>query len=139
MKVFIGQKNACGLNYQRDVISVEMINNFEIVDDVREVDIIIIPDTCCCTEYHTKYTVCYINKVLEDKKDDAIIIATLGSNGDSARLYVSNGCRNNCSFCKVIFQDYPLKSVELPLLKEAVDYLDEKGFKTVSIKGTNAS
>lgn len=195
MKVFIGKRNSCGLNYQGDVVRAEMMSNYEIVDDAKEADIIIFPDTCCSTEYHTKYTIAYINKVLADKKPTAKTFVTgcisrhftkkidgydieewlrkkidyivpqnkvyellkliseedykdynsdsfgalLSAKDKSANIYISNGCRNNCSFCKTNYQEYPLKSIELDVLKEAIDYLDEKETKTVTLRGTNVS
>ena len=56
---------------------------------------------------------------------------------DSAELYIVNGCLNNCSFCKVTFQAYPLKSVELSAIKEAIDLLDEDKCSQILLKGTN--
>jgi len=39
----------------------------------------------------------------------------------SSSIYISNGCLNNCSFCKLTFQEYPLKSVELNEVKEELE------------------
>ncbi len=55
----------------------------------------------------------------------------------SAELYIANGCLNNCSFCKVTFQKYPLKSVELDAIKETIDILDENKCSQILLKGTN--
>lgn len=193
MKIFIGQRNSCNLNYQREIIYGELHDNHEIVKDPSEADIIIFPDTCCTTEYHARFTIWYINEILKKKKDTAKTIVTgcitrhfkrkldgydieewlkkkvdyvipqnntndilkiisdeykdkentfgalLESKDNIARLFISNGCRNNCSFCKVTYQDYPLKSIELPILKETIDFLDENGCKKLIIKGTNVS
>lgn len=56
---------------------------------------------------------------------------------NSASMWISNGCLNNCSFCKVTFQNYPLKSVDLNEVKEGIDYLDEKNVSELYLKGTN--
>lgn len=56
---------------------------------------------------------------------------------DSAEIYISNGCLNNCSFCKVNFQKYPLKSAELSEIKEAIDSLNEQKYSQIILKGTN--
>ncbi len=55
----------------------------------------------------------------------------------SSSIYISNGCLNNCSFCKLTFQEYPLKSVELNEVKEAIDSLDEENCSELLLKGTN--
>ena len=52
-------------------------------------------------------------------------------------IYISNGCLNNCSFCKVTFQDFPVKSMKLEKLKSLIDLLDEKQYNTIYLKGTN--
>lgn len=56
-----------------------------------------------------------------------------------SKLYISNGCLNRCSFCKLTFQDYPLKSVKLDEVKNAIDCINKKGIKNVNILGTNIS
>lgn len=63
------------------------------------------------------------------------MIGNLGKK--SSEIYISNGCLNNCSFCKVTFQKYPLKSVEISKVKEALDSLDEQGYTELILKGTN--
>lgn len=71
-----------------------------------------------------------------DRKIDAFGMIKRASR-DSADIYISNGCLNNCSFCKLTFQNYPLKSVLLTDVKEAIDVLDENHVSQVWIKGTN--
>lgn len=56
---------------------------------------------------------------------------------DKAVIYLANGCLNNCSFCKKTFQNYPLKSVELSQLKDAIDLLDQNQFSEICLKATN--
>lgn len=60
-------------------------------------------------------------------------------NRKSATIYISNGCLNNCSFCKLTFQNYPLKSIDFEKLKYVIDYLDSKEIKKITLKGTNIS
>ncbi len=55
----------------------------------------------------------------------------------SADIYISNGCMNNCSFCKVTFQKYPLKSTPLNEVKDAIDCLNEGKYSEVYLMGTN--
>lgn len=56
---------------------------------------------------------------------------------NSASIYIGNGCLNNCSFCKTTFQKYPLKSVDLNELKEAIDILNENNIHQIYLKATN--
>lgn len=56
---------------------------------------------------------------------------------DQAEIYIANGCLNNCSFCKTTFQNYPLKSVDISEVKEAIDNLDEDRVSHVCLKATN--
>ena len=194
MKIFIGSENACGLNYQHDFIYSKLSESFEIITNVSDADVIVIAETCCCTQYNLRYTLNYIASILKDKKEsvktyltgcitrtfedneflsetekwlkdniDFIIpqnqpnlllklisedvfgnvdindfgmVATGASEG-LAEIYISNGCLNNCSFCKVTFQKYPLKSVELSEIKEAIDSLNEQKYLQIFLKGTN--
>ena len=56
---------------------------------------------------------------------------------NEANIYIANGCLNNCSFCKVTFQKYLLKSVAIDILKESIDELDEENISQINLKGTN--
>jgi len=51
--------------------------------------------------------------------------------------YISNGCLNNCSFCKTTFQKYPLKSVSLEDVKSIIDKVDESKASKLILTGTN--
>lgn len=193
MLIFIGTKKSCDLNYQYDLILSKLSHFFEITTKVEEADIIVFPDSCCCTEYNLRCNLGYIVSILKRKKQSAKTYLTgcisrafkehsflskveeyLKSNIDfivpqnqpnlllkliseeafkkerinafgmvseginnSATMYISNGCLNNCSFCKVTFQQYPLKSVELNEIKEAIDYIDEKKIEKLILIGTN--
>lgn len=54
-------------------------------------------------------------------------------------IYISNGCLNNCSFCKTTFQKFPLKSVDIDKIKNIINELDKSKIKKVILKGTNVS
>ena len=58
-----------------------------------------------------------------------------------ANLYISNGCNNRCSFCKTTYQNWPLKSMDIESVKDAIDYANECGFpiKHLEIIGANLS
>ena len=59
------------------------------------------------------------------------------SRDGKARIYISNGCKNNCSFCKTTYQNLPLKSLDLKILKAMIDYYDSNGFTKLCLLGTN--
>lgn len=61
------------------------------------------------------------------------------ANKEHAILFISNGCMNNCSFCKINFQEMPLKSMDLDGIKHVIDLMDEEGISDLAIKGTNIS
>lgn len=193
MKVFIGEKNSCNLNYQHNYIYRSLLDHFEITDRIDEADTIIIAETCCCTKFNILGTLDYIASIIDKKKDSAKIFLTgcitrkfnddpflakmenwlkknidyivpqnqpnlllklISQNEygdrdindfgmidvhskDSAEIYIANGCLNNCSFCKNTFQKYPLKSVDLSEIKEAIDSLNEIHISQVNLKATN--
>ena len=193
MKIFLGKENGCSLNYQHNLIYDNLTDNFEITKDVSEADIIVIAETCACTQYNIQYTLNYIDYILKNKKASAKTYLTgcitrsfknnahllnvekwLKKNIDyiipqnqpylllklisedlfgkedinnfgityeypdsSSVIYISNGCLNNCSFCKLTFQKYPLKSVDINALKETIDHLNEEKCSQILLKGTN--
>lgn len=47
----------------------------------------------------------------------------------SANIYISNGCTNRCSFCKINYQTWPLTSMPLEILKRHIDELNEREYK----------
>lgn len=71
------------------------------------------------------------------EKFDKNYIRYLFTHDSSADICITNGCLNNCSFCKITYQDYPLKSVDLSELKEVIASLDMKNFSEINLKGTN--
>lgn len=56
-----------------------------------------------------------------------------------ARLYIGNGCLNNCAFCKLSFQYYNLTSVPVEAVKASIDQAAESGFSTIELYATNIS
>ena len=68
MKIFIGEKSSCNLNYQHNYIYGSLLKIFELTNKVDEADIIIIAETCCCTEYNILETIGYIKSIVENKK-----------------------------------------------------------------------
>ncbi|MBQ2872985.1 MAG: radical SAM protein [Bacilli bacterium] len=56
-----------------------------------------------------------------------------------ANIYISNGCLNKCSFCKMTYQDYPLKSADLDVIKLMIDYCEQKNIADLRLLGTNIS
>ena len=193
MKVFMGSENSCNLNYQQEAIYDKLSQFFDYTPNVSDADIIVIPETCCCTQSNLEYTLNYINSIIKEKKEGAKTYLTgcitrdfkdnkflknvekwLEDNIDfiipqnqpnlllklisedifgdldindfgmatrndenSASMYISNGCLNNCSFCKVTFQKYPLKSVPLDEVKEIISILNDEKYSNIYLKGTN--
>lgn len=194
MRIFIAtEMNSCFLNYQHDYIFSELSSCFEITKDVSCADIIVIAQSCTCTEANIFNTLDYINKILKNKKDGAKVYLTgcitrkfkevpilmkverwIRDNVDEiipqnqpnlllkliseeqfgnkdindfgildrysdeeSILYISNGCLNNCSFCKITYQKYPLKSSDINELKETIDFLNEENIPGLILKGTN--
>lgn len=54
-------------------------------------------------------------------------------------IYISNGCLNNCSFCKTTFQKLPLKSADIDEVKNVISEFDKREIKKIILKGTNVS
>ena len=76
MKIFIGEENSCNLNYQHNYIYGSLLKIFELTNKVDEADIIIIAETCCCTQYHIQETIDYISSIIEKKKGSSKIYLT---------------------------------------------------------------
>lgn len=55
------------------------------------------------------------------------------------KIYIGNGCLNNCAFCKVYYQNYPLKSVPIEEIKEAIDKAAHLGAPIIRLIATNLS
>lgn len=194
MKIFLGKRFSCMLNYQDEYIFNSLANKYEITKDVSEADIIIFPSTCACTEDTIKSIFIYIYNCLSKKKATAKVYLTgcltrpfrdKGLNkwmddwfsenfdfvaphnapnlllqkvsedfshlrGDEfgcfiedearnqVRIFIGNGCLNNCAFCKLSYQFYPLKSVPIEEIKAVIDRVVEKGYSTIEFIATNA-
>lgn len=63
--------------------------------------------------------------------------ACLAEDIKTTSMYISNGCYNNCSFCKTTFQNYPVKSIPLNEIKDEIDQLNENGVSKLQLIGTN--
>ena len=56
---------------------------------------------------------------------------------DTALAYISNGCKNNCSFCRNTFQYYPVKSAKIDEVKGLIDEIDCFKIPNLILTGTN--
>lgn len=192
MKIYLGKENSCKLNYQHIYIYYQLIKHFDITDDIKKADIIVIAESCCCTNERLKLTLNYFKDILQNKKPNTKVYLTgcitrkfkkhpdlnniedfLKENFDYiipqnqpnlllklisekhfgnldseefgmfirenniVDLFISNGCLNNCTFCKKSYQNYPLKSMDLEQLKYNIDYLNDIGCTDIYLKGTN--
>ncbi len=192
MKIFLGEKMSCALNYQDLLIYYELIRKYEITKDVKEADILVFPSSCSCTESKINDMIKYLLYHISQKKPGAKVYLTgcltrplkypeqnawlqslfskyidfvipqnephlllrkisedfnnlteefgctfTSEKNKKTDIYISNGCRNNCHFCKVSYQDYPLKSAELSKIKEQIDMAAEHGSTIINLIGTN--
>lgn len=55
------------------------------------------------------------------------------------KIFLSDGCLNKCSFCKMNFQKRPLRSIDPNQVKDAIDELNENGINCIGLYGTNVS
>lgn len=79
-----------------------------------------------------------LQRISQDFLDlDAKDFGYIGYYPNIAELYIGNGCLNNCAFCKVSYQYYPLKSVPLEEIKEAIGEAIEFGYDAIRIISTN--
>lgn len=195
MKIFIGKKYSCELNYQHDYILKSLYAKYEITEKVSEADIIIFASSCSFTERVILEEIAYFSDCISKKKKGAQVYLTgcltrefknpslsqniqdwlknnidylipqntpnlllqkidssfnnlktddfgyvTGSNiSDLAVIYIGNGCRCNCAFCKVSYQYYPLKSVKIEEIKDAIDEVNEYNYSYLSVRATNLS
>ena len=190
MKIFIGKNYGCDVNYTYGIIMDELYNLGEIVEDVREADIIVFPTTCCGSLKIIKIVMADILNVLKNKRKDATTFVTgcmtsdikdlslrnmideflkahfdyiipernmldivniiskkkrmensFGAcitTGNKADLYISKGCANKCSFCKVNYLNLPIKSVDFKDLKNCIFSLPDE-IDTISLLGMNTA
>lgn len=194
MKIFIGSKFSCGLNYQHDYLKYHLMNNFEITEYVDEGDILVFASSCTCTKDTLETFISYVKRCLALKKPGAKTYLTgcltrefrgndfyfkelkkwlesnidyiiphnnpdsllqtlssetfsdfesnvfgkaIGCGNNEANIYIANGCLNNCAFCKLVYQKYPLNSVEPEEVKHLIDLALEAGINNINFIATN--
>lgn len=76
MKIFFGKDNSCGLNYQHNYIYYYLSKFFEITENIKEADVIVIAQTCACTKFNIINTLNYIDYVIKNKNNGAKIYLT---------------------------------------------------------------
>ena len=72
-------------------------------------------------------------------QQDAFGCCVENSRQNIMQLYIGNGCLNNCAFCKLSYQFYPLTSMTLEEAKLGIDYAAQRGFSTIEFIATNVS
>lgn len=103
MKIFIGRKYSCNLNYQHDFISESLSASFEITEKVEEADILVFASSCACTEDTIIKNINYLYECVQKKKPEAKVYLT--------------GCLTREFKNKDLFKD------ELEWLEENIDYI----------------
>ena len=76
MKILVADLGACGVNYQVQYLTDELSENFELTNDFKSADVIVMIGGCCCTESNLKNSLNFINYILENKKYEAITYLT---------------------------------------------------------------
>lgn len=189
MKIFMGKRKSCDLNYIYFLLYLKLGELGELVENPSEADVIVFTSTCCGTEESIYSTLEYILNVLKYKKETATTIltgcitrefknprfneyikrildeyidyivpeeeqnsiiniiakknmitekfgATLADDEEHcAKMFISKGCTNQCSFCKTTYQKLNYKSVEFDEIKKQIDKLDDINY--IDICGTN--
>ncbi len=76
-KIFIGGFGACSAHNEKNAIcSIVKREEYEIINNFKEADIIVITDTCLGLERFVDGTFQYIKKVLAEKKKESIVIVS---------------------------------------------------------------
>lgn len=77
-KIFLGGFKSCGVHNEKDMIEMLISRNpqYEIIDNYKDADIVIIIDTCMSTYEGILGSIDYVEKVLNDKKEDARVIVS---------------------------------------------------------------
>lgn len=77
-KIFLGGFKSCGVHNEKNMIEMLISKNsqYMIVDDYKDADIVIIIDTCMSTYEGILGSIGYIEKVLNEKKEDAMVIVS---------------------------------------------------------------
>lgn len=196
MKIFMGEKYSCDINYQYDGILSTLweVEGYQFVSQPEDADVIIFASTCSGSEERIHFIVDYIKSILERKKEGAKTYLTgclargfldseqfsdltewlnthidciipnnqthdllkdllknqcpefssefgtaLSTDNESAELFISSGCLNQCAFCKTTFQKTPLVSMDMVDVRGYIDALDASGIKNLAILGMNIS
>ena len=190
MKIFLGEKFDCDLNYQYELIMNNLSDKYSITQNVSEADALVFASTCCCSEETIFSILNYILECISQKKPTAKVYLTgcltrkfkdekfnnwineifakyidyvIPQNepylllqkinneseniankdfgyfcyDDNGKIYICNGCLNNCAFCKTSYQCYHLKSVNIEEIFDVLDYSNKNKLQTISLLGTN--
>lgn len=76
MKVYFGFHDSCALNYQHLLIYSELSKFFEITEKVEEADILVVAESCSCSEFRINRTLQQIQYLYDHKKEKAKIYLT---------------------------------------------------------------
>ena len=76
MKVFLANGTSCALNYDKRKLYYNLYQKHELVDQIEDADVIIVSETCCCTEYHLVCTLNKIINILKHKKEHTKVYIT---------------------------------------------------------------
>ena len=77
-KIFIGGDKSCGIHNEADMIKslVRNVSKWEIVNDYRNADIIIIIETCMSTYSNLVDSISYVENVLNEKNKDSRVVVS---------------------------------------------------------------
>lgn len=78
-KIFLGGPGSCDVHFEKDMLKMFMdtyYTNYEITNDYKNADIIVIMDTCIGTYKNLETSINYIEKVIINKKKDAKVIVS---------------------------------------------------------------
>jgi len=78
-------------------------------------------------------------ETFKDKQEDFFGGFFINTKEKTGSIHLSSGCLNNCSFCKKTYQDLPLKSTDIKILKNVIQKYSESGITTLRLNGTNIS
>ncbi len=117
MKIFLGEKFDCNLNYQYELIANNLSDKYTITQNVSEADALVFASTCCCTEETIFSILNYIIECIEQKKPTAKVYLT----GCLTRKFKDKKFNNwiNEIFAKYI--DYVIPQNEPDLLLQKIN------------------
>lgn len=77
-KIFVGGLMSCGVHSEGDMIKslVKSYSKYEIVNDYKVADVIIIIDTCMSTYNNILKSIDYVESVLRDKKEESFVVVS---------------------------------------------------------------